>query len=344
MISILDQTSDKAGNGKKWIEGVFAVPQYAAIPFEKTAELSNAGYAWPEAKLFPIDSKENTWWSAAYLAYAKQQKTLPAVIEKVASNIKKAMTLWEIDPSDFVEKTAETKTPVTTVIMKYNDTILHEIPVYDSTGFEKLASWLAVNKVNYPYSVRRDTARQLLACPETLTKDMAEDTRIALEKTAGYAVSTRGNMIKIMDILTKGLEKVGLQELIPNIEKVSELPELISGQSFSKVAELFDATHRILKARSCPNMVNMDVVENLLAEHTMTSLNKEAAKFVELPDGTFITNTQLEKTADSIISILTDVLNKEAVNKDNLKDTLDKLTDDEAVIFSEAVRKMKLYE
>lgn len=177
--------------------GLHAISKSCDMPdFVKEANVSTRGdvsnlsldcFADPRNRSFPINSKEDAWFSCAYFEkFASDTNYNEHKFANIKAKLEKAAALWGFEwPTFMQEKVANA--PIEIVYVT-NGEHKHRTGVYDFAGLDKLASDLVNNRGNYPWDMRRDTARQLLAAEHRFEGNFDNASVKSLQKIAGHAV------------------------------------------------------------------------------------------------------------------------------------------------------------
>lgn len=342
-----DIQHDTTGRLESWVRNNFKVPEWAD-GMDKTAspELPPSAYAYPEVRLFPVDSKSNTWWSS--LAFGRmlgKQEFTDAAMDKVAGNLKTAMAFWGITPSSF-EAVTEPEMPkeaghVFTLNMNINGCPAETVLCTEADEFIKAAGWLVTEgRRRYPYDCRKEAARDMLR--DAYASELDDALKIELEKTAGYGAVSRASMTCMLDILSRGLDKLGYAEFKGMLDNtIRKCPDLTVGPDLEKTASVIDSVHRALRVMKKAEGVNLPPLEETLNIQTRTMLEKAGASFVLFPDGRLIDDEEFEKCSERILQYVNTVLHKEAT-PESLRDVVENLNDAESAEFTEALAALGL--
>lgn len=177
------------------------IPDYVRkyIPLDqKTANsLPDDLFADNSNRLFPINSKENVWLSAAYFAKnAEKLNYAPVLKEHILNNIKRAAAIFGIEQdvntiieaihSSPIEKQAKDDLNNYGLVLRDNKTnaLVKKYPMFDELGVKKAINYFFENLSKYPQPIREKIAKAIVKKAEEFNVPVPD----ALWKEAGYGV------------------------------------------------------------------------------------------------------------------------------------------------------------
>jgi len=141
----------------------------------------------PAKRLYPINTKSNTWLSREH--FRRDKTGLPKeAAEVIESRINKAAAFWGLDESSRVRDPEPKHTIFQVHIDGDHNT---EKTVLDLTGHYKQAcETFYANRSAYPYETRRSFARQVMAAPDDVKEPLDPTVEQGLCKMANYGSCT----------------------------------------------------------------------------------------------------------------------------------------------------------
>ena len=167
----MDFHHDKVFVGLERVKELIGVPDWvksAEAPSQETiASLPDEAFAWPSERLFPTDSSESTFMSAAYYL-TKSASELKSIPDFVRGRIYKAAYGWKIDGD--ILKMAQSLESMQKkasdddygLIVQINGHTVKKLAMRTPDELLKSASYFAENFRNYPLEWRRDIATKIL--------------------------------------------------------------------------------------------------------------------------------------------------------------------------------------
>jgi len=254
-----DHIQDKNLSDLNHVLNVFEFPAFAkeasVANTDAVAHLSAEMFADPRRRLYPIHTKADTWLSTAYF-YKNASQYSEGDKVKVAERLVDAARFWKLEntfknittPPE-LEKTA-TEHSVLTVEFRQNGTVEAQVHIRNQQDLEKVAAELIQDRHRFPYEMRRDVARQLLAAG-TFADDYVRD---HLEKTAGYVrtdVQSLKDAVRHREALYKRAYRQvpSLDELHAICKEAEEKAEagLVQDTFLEKIAGILDNYDRFAR-------------------------------------------------------------------------------------------------
>jgi hypothetical protein len=188
---IVDHLSDTNYKGLHSIAKSCEMPEFVKEANVSTqsdvAGLPLECFADPRNRSFPINTKEDAWFSCAYFEkFASGNNYSEHKYANIKEKLQKAAQIWGFEWPTFMQE-KEASAPIEIVYVT-NGQPYHTTGVYDFAGLEKLANDLIDNRGRYPWDMRRDTAKQLLASEHLFEGNFGNDSVRTLQKIAGQAV------------------------------------------------------------------------------------------------------------------------------------------------------------
>jgi len=292
---MFDRTSDTNNSELYKIRERLDMPEFvkcASLDTKPITELPSASFADPATRTFPINTKAETWLSAAY--FAKQASEGSA---DVRQRLADAVEFWGIENSPLTKESTcfvEKQAAKTETIHFRTDTFEGEsVTVSEPDHLLKLASLVTKHPERFPWQMRKQAARQILGVAERMGLEFSEDTEVTLEKTAGYGIGSakaalqaiahrRANVAKSFPGFVERLD-----ELSGFVKQASTSKGILAPEFTDKVAGVLDAVDRMSHLSARYNDV-FTAPERHLFVHTVNQHNmvKEAA--LTLPGGQVI--------------------------------------------------------
>ena len=230
------------------------VQEYTLPDKEAASKIPDSLFADPARRLFPIDSKEAVWLSAAYFAknaealpydeveqeYVKESIKAAAVVYGNDTDVGKIMSAVGTKPE---EKQAEDMDENYGWVMRSEDgtVVARKYPMFDATGVKKASSYFNEFRANYPIGVRRAISRNIMRKAAEHDVKLA-DLEPSVLREAGFGIPCKNVLMdEIYERahLTKDAESA---ILLANVnELLVGMDDTTVGQSLDKIAEVIDA-------------------------------------------------------------------------------------------------------
>jgi hypothetical protein len=263
----------------------------------------------------------------------------PKIRQKVAENLSKAGNWWNITKADFALKNPTVDTPAVPIFTLKVAEQVPEIECFNDDDFKQVAQHLDDNANTLPSDIRKEAARAVLKFDGG--KILSADIRASLEKTAGYAVAGRAEVIRVLDVLSEGLRDVHLPKEAEVLHGYgSNLNPVVSGPELAKVAELADGVRRGLAGLGKTYAKQMPVFEKSAGLVSRSELQKASEKFFVIPGSRSVEMTH--EAEDRLCGVLSMSLGKEA-SRETIREELTKLTPEEEALFVETGVRTGLY-
>jgi hypothetical protein len=282
-------------------------------------KLKGAQFADSGNRMFPINSRAETWLSAAYIQ--KQAHEGSTIDSSTMFRIKEACELWDIDFESIQGDTVvHEKTASRSISISYkDDNAVHAVTSANcGDHLDKIASDILAG--NHTHVIRRNVARQLLGAKDALGHSFDRGTQISIEKVAGYGV---GHISAVTQAIAQ--RRCAIDKSCPHhveslrlVEKVAaesaDKDGIIQGDWLDKVASLLDAVDR----QEGLNIKYNDTFtspERQLYSVCLSEVDSFRDSMVKLANGRFFMRDKFNHK--KVSEFLSDVFNKEA--KDILK-------------------------
>ena len=318
---MLDHVTDTTLRGLNAVQNVFVIPDFVkeaeATSPETARELRPDQFADPDGRLFPIQTKADTWFSVAYLTNQLTDKTAEQSIYRnripgIQSRLKDAVMFWGLEksfsPVSMPDKEAAEVKPVIELQFKVGHDVKATVPVLNFTQFKEAAEELVKLRHSYPYMTRREVARQILDGREKFTDKLAEDTVDALQKTAGLQF---GELSEV----TRSLRERGAwyernkstyavdtcKALLKESESAVGAGNALMHDAMDKVAAVVDVLDRIAGLPIDKGYTALlPAPEEIGKGMSLGQLEKLGSAMTELPDGSVVFNHRIEEKAGEI--------------------------------------------
>jgi len=229
------------------------VKEASLIDKDRASLLGSNLFADENRRLFPTQSKADTWVSAAfYEKYAKAQYE-----EKEAARVKSRLddmcAFWGVEyPQAPVYKEASSDVRIS---YRYDGVEQNSVTVSTKEQFEKLASFVSQGEgaVNLPWEMRRDAARQMIDKNASFANVVAGGLLTDLHKTAGYGVGsiqTVSLAIKKRQVFMQkefGKEASDNLNVLLELADTTEVSGIVPPESLDKIASALDAVDKVLE-------------------------------------------------------------------------------------------------
>lgn len=212
-------------------------------------KLQSSQFAEPLLRMFPINTRAETWVSAAYM---QKQAAEGATIRKEAFDlVKEACELFDVS-FDSIRVASLEKAASNYVTIQYKDdtSVYAAVPAQEGEHLDKIASdILCVG--NHTHDIRGNVARQVLGAAATMNHFFDESTQVALEKTACYGV---GSLPVVQEAISQ--RRLAIAKIMPHhVESMHVLSkyasdscgsdtDIVAGEVLDKIARVLDAVDR----------------------------------------------------------------------------------------------------
>ena len=233
------------------------VGNYTILDEKQASELSDRFFADESGRQFPIDSPENTWLSATYLALQKAELPMKqASVDFVEAKIKEAAQIYGI--AEDVKKAIDSVTMSLTMFDKAAATdeeygwivkdasgaiVAKRYLMRDVDGVRKAAAYFEENRHHYPLDVRRMIASNIVKRAETFAVDQLPG---CVAREAGLGIPRTSVLMREL------LERAELAKDAENSVLLANVNNLISTldqgtlvDHLDKVAEVIDTFDRV---------------------------------------------------------------------------------------------------
>lgn len=230
------------------------VQEYTLPDKEAASKIPDTLFADPARRLFPIDSKEAVWLSAAY--FAKNSESLPydevereyvhecikaaAAVYGNESDVGKIMKVVTDKP---VEKQAEDNNDNYGWVMRSEDgTVLaRKYPMFDKTGVCKAAQYFDEFRQNYPIGIRRTISRNIMRKAAEFGIKTAE-LKPSVLREAGYGIPRKDVLMEEIYERAHLAKDAESAVLLANVnELIAGMDDTTIGENLDKIAEVIDA-------------------------------------------------------------------------------------------------------
>lgn len=304
-LMIVDHISDKNYAGLHMIAKSCNMPDFAnKAPMDSDMDkqaMTLTSFADPQNRNYPINTQEDAWFSCAYFEkFAIDNKYSVLKYANIKLKLEKAAKLWDFDwPVFFAEKEASA---ITTIAYVSNGETLYTSEVFEFAGLDKLANDLIANRNKYPWDMRRDAAKQILAAGNEFETNFKEASINQLQKIAGQAV---GLLKEAQQLLLDRRQaffrepdvQIRIQEVHDTIEKTA-VQGFISPEMANHVIGLLDMLDRI-NGDNSKYASQGQAPEDIIFAVTLQDMDMLNAHMVKLANGQAITKNQAgsQKTA-----------------------------------------------
>jgi hypothetical protein len=294
----MDQTKDLNRSGLAHISRMTDLPDFVkeACPAneEDTLTLPKEAFADEVGRQFPIHNAADTWLSYAYFnktATLEEGNLDKQASERIQAKLDTACAFWDIEAPVLtaVEKVASEGLRIE---YKVGDTVHDATSVHSREELVKVAEDIINNTSRYPWEMRRDVGRQVLAAAPALNVNFSGSMEDLLNKAAGYGVgdvSAVSNAIVQRQVATRRSRpelQAGLEELVKTA-KESAQHGILSPEMTDKVAAVLDGVDRIANLHVYYND-KFAAPEKQLFTTTMSQIDAFEKVSHKLPDGRFV--------------------------------------------------------
>jgi hypothetical protein len=225
------------------------VLQHPLLTEKEAAALPGACFADPGSRQFPTHTAADAWLS---LAYFNIDPTETPSKRPIRNLLEKAAEFWRMSEADVaktlpvVQKEADT---AAVVELRVPNQPPQRIAVHDAAELQKVAADLYQRRPDFPYRVRRDLSRQLLQLSAAVDMPLEPDTKIQLQKMAGFGTTDPGTVLNLIRMRQLAL-RPKLRDFCTGLEKVAEGIKqniylgVVKPEYLNKVASVLDAADR----------------------------------------------------------------------------------------------------
>lgn len=230
------------------------VSEYTLPDKEAASKIPDSLFADPARRLFPIDSKEAVWLSAAY--FSKNASALPyddVETEFVGECIKDAALVYGIDAdvnkvmaavsTKPVEKQAEDDESNWGWIMRAEDgtVMARKYPMFDTVGVKKASDYFNDYRSSYPLGIRRTISRNIMRKAAELGVKMAE-LKPSVLREAGFGIPRKDVLMEEIYERSHLAKDAESAILLANVnELIAGMDDTTIGENLDKIAEVIDA-------------------------------------------------------------------------------------------------------
>jgi len=317
-----DQITDKNHSKLYYLHNAVDFPSFVKeaelITEEESKELPTAAFADKTNRRYPIDSPSNTWMSNLFFTKYAEDVYNDYEYSEVQTHIENAARLWDIDldykfNEAFLKEAAEQTDPV--IKYTHNNETVAEVHICAPEDLEKVAADILQNHRKYTYDIRRNVAQQILKTAADMNLDFEHDCRDALEKTAGYGITTSDRALNTLNI-RKALLKDNT-DVTERIDSAIEMVKTASDRGFvphnllQKIAGFVDAIDRLTDLHHPSLNAAPELALFSVTLQDRQELEKHA---VVLPNKRIVSRGQLESNKEAVDKYLKDVCDKDNVN------------------------------
>ncbi|MFC1453613.1 hypothetical protein ACFLQL_00345 [Verrucomicrobiota bacterium] len=246
------------------------VKKYTPLTKESASELSDSEFADSARRLFPVNDPENTWLSAAYFGFNKDNLLYKkAELDYIAERIKTCAAIYgnqaEVDPllEKAFNKSASVSDDDYGLVTKDNQ---RSFPMFDVEGVKKACDYFKENRMKYQIEDRRIIAENIIKKADQF--GVSEDSLPSCVFTeAGHGIPDK---VMLMDEILERSKMAHDDEsasMLANINNmVAEMPIEDLGGSLGKIAEVieaFDVAEGLRFKRHTKLLSPSDVVFNM---------------------------------------------------------------------------------
>ena len=338
---MFDHVKDINNSELYQIKQAFGIPEFVKEANVTTAEsvedLRSQAFADSANRIFPIHDEANTWLSMAYFnkhahEYSESDQG------KIKTNLEKAAEFFEIDAPAYKE--AAPVEAAVKIAYPYQGEIHNSVSVHSFDELTKLAEDLLANKHKYPWEMRRDVSKQILAsAPKFEEGQFKTAMEVRLQKTAGHAVGELSSALHCLDQRRVAhLKQPKIQEKIAECQKHltnSAVQGIVPPGILDKVASFVDTIDRLSGMHAKYGGKDVRPPEDDLFKTTVKDVDDFQSTFTKLANGKFITKEQAGslKTA----GILKRLTGEKVASIPQAISLLEKLNPREANLISRAV-------
>jgi len=262
---------------------------------KEASELPVNAFADDITRTFPIHTAADTWLSCAY--YNKAASELNVYLEKTASGerikerLNQACEFWGIEPPVLRQLTKAASAGIR-IEYKVGDTVHDSTSVSSPEELTKVAEDIIQNTHRYPWQMRRDVGRQVLAAAPALSLSFSGSMQDQLNKSAGYGVgdvSAVARAITQRQVATRRYHT----ELQPGLSELKEAVDssarngVLSPDMLDKVASVLDAVDRVASLHIY-YQGEFQAPEKQIYTTTMSQIDSFTKLSHQLPDGRYV--------------------------------------------------------
>jgi len=335
---MIDQIQDVNNEALYGLATVVELPAFVKearhISREEATELESTAFADPVGRMYPIHTKADTWLSAAYLRKYGHESARSILIEQ---KLQDACTMWGIDPpsKSSLAGTQKVATEVMSIKYRVDGDIKHEVVVSSPEELRKVASDIQ-DRARYPWAMRQDVSRQILAAPLTFRAGIPLATTVSLQKSAGYGIGDLTSCVTAINLRKTACRSMH-PEFADTLEKTAGLVQkasphgLVGFELLNKIAGLLDSVDRLASLHDRTPAPEHQLFSLVLAE---TDVFDKMA--VRLQSGDYLHRQDI-LNAD-VPTFLKECLGEKLASKDDLWTTLRDLPPRKGKLVAQHVR------
>jgi hypothetical protein len=294
----MDQTQDLNRSGLAHISRMTDLPDFVkeACPAseEDTLTLPKEAFADEVGRMFPIHNAADTWLSYAYfnkMATLEEGNLDKQANERIKEKLDTACDFWGID-APLLTQTEKVASEGLRIEYKIGDTVHDSTSIHSQDELMKVAEDIINNTSRYPWEMRRDVGRQVLAAAPAMNVSFSGSMEDLLNKAAGYGV---GDVSAVHHAITQ--RQVATRryrpELQPGLEELAKTASesaqhgVLSPEMTDKIAAVLDSVDRIANLHVYYND-KFTAPEKQLFTTTMSQIDAFQKVSHKLPDGRFV--------------------------------------------------------
>ena len=304
---------------------------------EDVKVLSSELFASPD-RSFPIHTKADTWASVAF--FDKQACKLPSwQKEAIARKLAEAVKFWGLEGTFKKIEKPLAKEASNAVTINYVDEAgitRSSLTVTTKEGFQKIANDLFMNWRAYPYTVRKNVAKQLHRNMDKFATALTDKEVSALEKVAGIQVTHKRNVDVSLGFYKEWCKYAKRVDLIPALDKVaaslSELAEsgIVKEEALDKIASILDNVDHLAKLHIYPNAPAAP--EMSFRGMTLKDAKTASKNMAKLANGDVVILSKVAANGEAILDFAKNALGLEVSSMGDLQ----KLAEEDAAIICKA--------
>ena len=287
----------------------------------------------PAQRLYPLNSKSNTWLSREH--FGRDKAGIPKEAAEVIDNrIRKAAEFWGLDQP--IHK-ANPEDQTTIFHVEIDGDHNKEKQILDLTGhYKEACETFYANRSSYPYLTRRSFAQQVLAAPSDVKEELDTDVEQGLCKMANYGACTGSTardavFLRMCYVKKKHPETFG--QLVKVAKHLQDVEGLVDIDLLHKTAILLDTVDR-------GHGLHVKYGRELLApEETLFGFTEKRASVVQnealvMADGSILNRFELLSEKEKVDEYFTKIAGAiPYTDEDSLVDAVMKLHQSEVETF-----------
>jgi hypothetical protein len=219
------------------------VKQAVVISDQKLDKTASDNFADPATRKYPLTDKSNTWLSRMYFELFDKEAMDPGRAAVVAKKIEEAASFWQLP---VMEKKAEASIKpkhIVKINTKGYPPVVTELFIMNVGDMEKAAEDVRDSRGVIPYEARRDYARGLLNAPANLLDELDTDTKVYLDKVAGFGMTTKQRVVgAVLDRVCLLTDRPDYSKRLTEIG--TAIPETPTPAFLQKIASVLDLVDR----------------------------------------------------------------------------------------------------